>query len=558
MDLIMYNSAAVICAVLVVLWVWRVLNWVWFRPKKLEKFLRAQGLNGSSYKILFGDFKKISSMINEAESKPISLSSDIVPRVTPWVHDAIKNYGKNCFLWMGTVPKVYIMDPELIREVLHNPDIFRRPNTPVFKKLANGLTAHEGEKWDKHRKIINPAFHVEKLKVEVGRSDCTVSGGGGGGTLTSEDLTMYEWTGPTSKATPTDSEMGVRERILTTAFVFNELTSTWEKKVSTEGSCELDVLPYLETLTSDVISRTAFGSSYEEGKNIFRLQKELVELVIQSSLSVSFPGSRFLPTKRNRRMEEICKEVNFSLQKIIDKKMATITKGEASDDLLGMLLESNMKETGHGCKSVGMSVKDVIEECKVFYFAGQETTSVLLVWSMILLSMNPNWQTKAREEVLQVFGKDKPNVDGLNRLKIVTMILYEVLRLYSPIAALNRSVYKDTTLGEMSLPAGVQVGLPLMLIHHDYDIWGDDAKEFKPERFSKGVSNATNKMSFFPFSSGPRVCIGQNFAMLEAKTALSMILQYFSFELSTSYTHAPFSLITLQPQYGAQLILHKL
>ncbi|KAM7497795.1 hypothetical protein LguiA_022209 [Lonicera macranthoides] len=513
MELIMYNSVAVICAVVVVLWAWRLLNWVWFRPKKLEKFLREQGLKGSSYKVLFGDLKKISSMMSEARSKPISHSSDIVPRVTPWILDAIKNYGKNCFLWAGTVPRVYIMDPELIREVLHKPDIFKKHGNPAFKKLANGIITHQGEKWAKHRKIINPAFLVEKLKhmLPAFYLCCT------------------------------------------------ELTSTWEKMVSTEGSCELDVWPYLETLTSDVISRTAFGSSYEEGKNIFKLQKEQIELVIQSSLSVSFPGSRFLPTKRNRRMEEISKEVNFSLQKIIDKKMATITKGEASDDLLGMLLESNMKEIEHGSKSVGMSIKDVIEECKVFYFAGQETTSVLLVWTMILLSMNPNWQTKAREEVLQVFGNDKPNVDGLNHLKIVTMILYEVLRLYSPIPELNRIVYKDTTLGEMSLPAGVEVGLPLMLIHHNYDIWGDNAKEFKPERFSEGVSKATkNKMSFFSFSTGPRVCIGQNFAMLEAKTALSMILQNFSFELSTSYTHAPFRLITLQPQYGAQLILHKL
>ncbi|KAM7503131.1 hypothetical protein LguiB_002035 [Lonicera macranthoides] len=513
MDL-MYNSVALFCAVVVVLCAWRMLNWLWFKPKKFEKLLRRQGLKGNSYTFLFGDFKKLSMMIKEAKSKPINLSSDILPRVMPWVLDSISNYGNNYFLWLGPIPIVTIMDPELVKEVLHKHDIFRKPYAnPLVMMLANGLSVHEGEKWAKHRKIINPAFHVDKLKLM---------------------LPAIFWS-------------------------CNELTSKWKAIVSTKGSCELDVWPDLETLTSDVISRTAFGSSYEEGRKISQLQKEQAEHVMQAALSIYLPGLRFLPTKRNKRMKEIYKEVKISLQKIIDKKMVAMNEGETSDDLLGTLLESNMKEIQHGNKSDGMSINDVIEECKFFYFAGQETTSVLLVWTMILLSMNPNWQAKAREEVLQIFGNDKPNIDGLNRLKTVTMILYEVLRLYPPVAALSRTVYKATKLGEISLPAGVQVGLPLMLIHHDTNIWGDDAKEFNPERFSEGVSKATkNKIPLFSFSLGPRICLGQNFAMLEAKMALSMILQNFSFELSASYAHAPFSVVTLQPQYGAQLILHKL
>ena len=125
-------------------------------------------------------------------------------------------------------------------------------------------------------------------------------------------------------------------------------------------------------------------------------------------------------------MKQIRKEVNALLWGIIDKRGKAMKAGETlNDDLLGILLESNFKEIQEheNDKNVGMSIKDVIEECKLFYFAGQETTSVLLLWTMVLLSKHPNWQARAREEVLHVFGNNKPEGDGLNHLKIVSINL---------------------------------------------------------------------------------------------------------------------------------------
>ncbi|KAJ0044383.1 hypothetical protein Pint_04881 [Pistacia integerrima] len=477
------SIAVSIVLVTVVTWAWRLLNWVWFRPKKFEKYLRQQGLKGKPYRLLYGDLKENLMMIKEAKSRPLNLSDDVVPLVLPFIDKLVKEYGDNSFTWFGTVPRVIITNPNQLKEIFTKINDFQKSKArnPLVNLIATGLLEYEGEKWTKHRRIINPAFHQEKLKLML----------------------------------PAFSK------------VCSELISEWKKLVSVEGSCEIDVWPELQRLTGDMISQTAFGSNYEEGRRIFQLQTELVDLAMQAAQSFYIPGLRLLPTKRNKRIKEIDNEMRALLMDIIKNREKAMKASEAAtnNDLL----------------------------------AGQETTTVLLVWTLLLLSKHQDWQARAREEVFQVFGDNKPNNDGLSHLKVVSMILYEVLRLYPPIATLPRAVYKDIKLGSLSLPPGVEIFLPVILVHHDKGLWGDDAKEFKPERFSEGISKATkNQASFFPFGWGPRICIGQNFALIEAKIALAMILQKFTLELSPSYVHSPHRIITIHPEYGAQLILKKI
>ncbi|KAG8657836.1 hypothetical protein MANES_03G084000v8 [Manihot esculenta] len=494
------SSSVVVAIILVIIGTlaWRVLNWVWFRPKNLERFLRKQGIAGNPYRFFHGDLKQSVEMIKQARSQPFDFSQPLALRVAPFLLQTLNNYGKNSFIWIGPVPRVNITNPEHIKEVFAKINEFQKVKTnPQFQVLAPGLANHEGDKWAKHRKIINPAFHLEKLKM----------------------------------------------------------IEKWEKLISSKESCELDVWPYLQDLSRDCISQAAFGSNHEQGHRIFQLLDELTILVIQVAQSVIIPGWWFMPTKANRKTKEIDREIQASFKRMINQREDAMKAGEApNDDLLVLLIESNLKQAKER-----LNIQDVIGECKLFYFAGQETTSVLLVWTMILLSKYPHWQAQAREEVLQVFGGKRPEFDGLNRLKVVTMILYEVLRLYPPAAILTRVVCQEIRLGDLILPAGMEINLPVFIIHQDPELWGKDALEFKPERFSEGVSKATkNQVSFFPFGWGPRICIGQNFSLLEAKMALAIILQHFSFQLSPSYSHAPRTFVTLRPEYGAQLILQKI
>ncbi|KAJ4802689.1 Cytochrome P450 734A6 [Rhynchospora pubera] len=143
--------------------------------------------------------------------------------------------------------------------------------------------------------------------------------------------------------------------------------------------------------------------------------------------------------------------------------------------------------------------------------------------------------------------------------KVVNLVLLEVLRLYTPAGLVGRTTSQDMELGNIKLLKGTTVVVPISILHRDKDIWGQDADKFNPLRFENGLSKAAkHPNAFLSFAGGPRVCIGQTFAMLQAKIVISMLLQRFSFVISPNYMHKPTETITLHPASGVQVIVKPL
>ncbi|EFJ22839.1 hypothetical protein SELMODRAFT_104195 [Selaginella moellendorffii] len=480
----------------------------WIAPSRKEAVLRKQGIKGPSLgpPQLFKGGNKDEVLKRRFSKRKFTLefdgAHDILSHVLPDIHSFSKKYEMPYMYWWGNELRMTVTDPEVVRWVLSkNPQSFGKSasiQATLIKLLGYGLVASNGEHWAQHRRVVGPAFHLEKLKnIMAGTMvDCT-----------------------------------------------SKVLSRWDN----DGEFEIDVEKEFSFLAADVISHTAFGSSFEKGRRIFHLLNLQAELLTKIAFSPMqwMPFGRLHPLRENLQLWEVQKELDAILLGLVKDRRKSASYGR---DLLGLMLEQSQDNP---------AFKDdkLVGECKTFYIAGQETTATLLTWAMYLLSQHREWQDRARKEVLEVCKEDEINAEALNKLKLVGMILNETLRLYPPIPIIQRGTFNDTTMGDkISIPKGIVLVIPILAMHHDKEQWGGDAHEFNPERFARGASKACkHPNAFMPFSFGPRVCIGQTFALIEAKIALAMILRRFSASLSPNYQHCPVSGVTLKPLHGMQL-----
>ncbi|XVF06072.1 hypothetical protein REPUB_Repub06bG0016800 [Reevesia pubescens] len=485
-------------------------------PRGIKKIMAEQGVHGPKPRIVTGNIDDMLKLTSQSTSKDMdTIHHDIVGRLLPHYVKWSKSYGKRFIYWHGIEPRMCVTEIEMIKELMTKRHLvtgkswLQQEGSKHF--TGRGLLMANGQDWYHQRHIAAPAFMGDKLKSYSGH--------------------MVECT---------------KQMLLS---LQNAIES---------GQTEFEIGEYMSRLTADIIARTEFDSSYEKGKQIFRLLTSLQNLCAESSKHLCFPGSRFLPTKYNREIKSLKMEVDKLLMEIIQSRKDCVEIGKSrsyGNDLLGMLL-NEMEEKKKRGDNFSLNLQLIMDECKTFFFAGHETTALLLTWTVMLLAINPAWQDKVRAEVKQVVNGGLPSIDQLSKLTLLHMVINESLRLYPPAFVLPRMAFEDIKLGDLTIPKGLSIWIPVLALHHSEELWGEDVNEFNPDRFnSRPFASGRH---FIPFAAGPRNCIGQSFAMMEAKIILAMLISRFSFTISESYCHAPVIVMTLKPKYGVQVYLKPL
>ncbi|KAA8547807.1 hypothetical protein F0562_004236 [Nyssa sinensis] len=475
-------------------------------PRRIMKIMEKQRVRGPKPRFLVGNILDMASLVAKSTSKDMdSINHDIVGRLLPHFLVWSKIYGKRFIYWNGIEPRMCLTETELIKELLSKYSTIsgkswlQQQGSKHF--IGRGLLMANGNDWYHQRHIIAPAFMGDKLKSYAGY--------------------MVECT--------------------------KQMVQSLQNAVDS-GQTEFEIGEYMSRLTADIISRTEFDCSYEKGKQIFHLLTVLQHLCAQASRHLCLPGSR--------EIKSLKMEVERLLMEIIQSRKDCVEIGRSSsygNDLLGMLLNEMQRKRGNG---FSLNLQLIMDECKTFFFAGHETTALLLTWTIMLLASNPSWQDKVRAEVKLVCNGGAPSVDHLSKLTLLNMVINESLRLYPPASVLPRMAFEDIKLGDLHIPKGLSIWIPVLAIHHSEELWGKDANEFNPDRFATKTFAAGRH--FIPFAAGPRNCVGQAFAIMEAKIILAMLISRFSFTISENYRHAPVIVLTIKPKYGVQICLNPL
>ncbi|KAJ7659117.1 cytochrome P450 [Mycena polygramma] len=467
---------------------------------------------------------------------------------TKWREEFGANYQ---FRGLFNTRHLYTTDIKALNHIILNDQIYQRG--PVANKLAasalgNGLLSVETAEHKRQRKILNPAFGVPQIR----------------------ELTE----------------------------VFNQksaqLRDIWSRQIGHDSeSCRIDVFVGLRKMTLDVIGEAGFNYQFNAMHPEVRtndLDDALTRLMhspraqrqdMMRLLQVKIPMLAIFPTPGAKVVNEARTKMVGIAKTLLADSQANIKAGEKASttkrDLLSLMVQSNMSPDIR--EDTKLSDSDVVAQIPTFFVAGHETTSTATALALHALSLNPSVQSKLREELLTL-ASDDPTMDELNSLAYLENVVRETMRVFPPVQFTQREAMVDDVLplskayldrhgklyDSITIRKGTAIRIPIAAVHRDKEIWGEDADEFRPERWDEMPYAASAIPSVWgnlmTFLAGSHNCIGFRFSVVEIKSLLFTLLRAFEFEAAIPEGGIGFSATTVmhpkvlsEPEGGSQLPL---
>jgi len=401
-----------------------------------------------------------------------------------------REYGDIVPIRLGPSRGFLIFHPDAIEELLvvHSRNLIKSRGVRLLRALlGDGLVVAEGDLWLRQRRLMQPAFHRQRVAAY------------------GEIMAVHA------------------ERRM----------AGWREDTV------VDMHEEMMAVTRAIVARALFDADVSEEA---RLIGDAMDIVAESfgkrlgSLRAFLP--MWLPTPDNLRLRRAVR----GLDRVVYRMIADRRRAEARGDLLSILLEAQDADDGSR-----MTDRQVRDEVMTLFLAGHETTAVALSWTWYLLAQHPAADARLADELRTVLGGRAPTVADLPALRYAEMVVTESMRLYPPAYAMGREVVRPIELAGHALPAGSILIIGTWAVHRDAR-WFDDPETFRPERWTDDAASRLPRFAYLPFGGGARQCIGNGFAMMEAVLILATIAQRFRPALVPGQRVTPTPYITLRPR----------
>jgi len=412
--------------------------------------------------------------------------------------DMTQQYGDVWGMRIGNFRSFFINHPDLIEDVLVNKArLYHKGRILQANKylFGEGLLTAEGDFWLRQRRLAQPAFHRERIAAYA--------------------ATMADYT--------------------------EQMLAKWC------GGEERDVHQEMMNLALRIVGKTLFDADVtHEAREVGETLDMLLKIASNFGRTVLLP--LWVPTPQNLRAKAGVRRIEKIIYRIIAERRKS---GQDTGDLLSTLLQVRDED------GTRMNDRQLRDETITLFLAGHETTASTLSWTWWLLAQNPAVEKRFHEELHCVLGGRAPTMDDLPKLTYLGLVLTESLRLYPPAWGMARLAEEEHEILGYPVRPGYGVAMAQWVVHRDAR-WFDAPLEFRPERWENGLAKRLPRFAYFPFGGGPRQCIGNTFALMEASVVLATIGQKFRLSVLPGQEVRPMASITMRPRNGIRVRLEAL